>query len=67
MIMGNKRNGNKQSGVMAGGPENYQRYDLTNIDNYEGDYEFPYSDKINKILEFPEIKDMAGVSTHQIQ
>ena len=56
-----KGNSNKPSGVMAGDSDKYQRYDLTNLDNYEGDYEFPYSDKINKILEFPDTDDMAGV------
>lgn len=39
----------------------YAKYDLTNPDNYEADYEFPYSDKIQKIYEIPDIKDMPGV------
>lgn len=53
----NKRNG--KSGAV--GDPAYQRYDLTNLDNYEGDYEMPWADKVEKIYEMPEIKDMAGV------
>lgn len=52
-------NNNKKT-VFAGDPQ-YKQYDLTNPENYEKDYEFPYADKIQKILEFPGIEDMAGV------
>lgn len=44
----------------AGSPE-YKRFDLTNLDNYEPDYEMPWADKVEKIYEIPDIKDMAGV------
>lgn len=49
------------SGVGAVGNPEYKRYDLTNVDNYEPDYEMPWADKVEKIYEIPEIKDMAGV------
>jgi ribose 5-phosphate isomerase len=44
-------------------PGNGQKnpFDLTNVGNYEHDYEMPWSDKIEKLYEVPPIKDMAGV------
>src|SRR4030042_2300704 len=53
------RNGNGKNQAL-GNPQ-YRQYDLTNIDNYEEDYEMPWADKVEKIYEIPEIKDMAGV------
>ena len=41
-------------------------FDLTNVDNYERDYEMPWSDKIEKIYEVPPITDMAGVMARGI-
>ena len=43
----------------GGGPGN--PYDMTNIRNYEQDYEMTWSDKIEKILAMPATNDMAGV------
>lgn len=37
------------------------RGDLTNIDNYEDDYDITGGGKIQKIYEIPDISDMAGV------
>jgi hypothetical protein len=39
----------------------YGKFDLTNIDNYEDDYELPWSSRIEKIYELPGLEDMAGV------
>ena len=44
----------------------FKEYDLTNIDNYEGDYELPWANKIEKIYEVPGVNDMAGVFTRGI-
>lgn len=36
-------------------------HDLTNLDNYEQDYELPWYDRVEKIYELPDINDMAAV------
>ena len=36
-------------------------YDLTNPGNYERDYEMPWSDRVQKLYEIPNIEDMAEV------
>jgi hypothetical protein len=41
--------------------DKFNNHDLTNIDNYEQDYEMPWSDRVEKIYEIPEKDDMAGV------
>lgn len=41
--------------------DNKNRGDLTNLDNYEADYDVTGGGKIEKIYEIPDIKDMAGV------
>lgn len=51
-------NGSKQPNISGG--TNYKRYDLTNIDNYEPDYEMSWENKIEKIYEIPGIDNMAG-------
>lgn len=56
--MGNGKS-NKVSGVV--GDSRAQRYDLTNLDNYETDYEMSWNDKIEKIYEIPDTSNMAGV------
>lgn len=53
--------GNGKSPLDVIGNPGYQRYDLTNIDNYERDYEMPWADKVEKIYEIPQKEDMAGV------
>jgi len=41
---------------------NYKRYDLSNIDNWEGDYPMgDFQNNVEKIYEVPQIDDMAGV------
>ncbi len=55
-----KRGKNNGNNPMQINPE-YKRYDLTNLDNYEADYEIPYDNRIEKIYELPPIEDMPGV------
>lgn len=54
------RNGNGKPSGVVGNPA-FRKYDLTNIDNYEPDYEMPWADRIEKIYEVPAIDNMAGV------
>lgn len=43
------------------GKNGRNQFDLTNPDNYENDYGLSWPDKIEKIYEIPDTKDMAGV------
>lgn len=52
-----ENNGNKP----AAADNRYKNYDLTNLDNYERDYELSGGSKVGQIYEIPEIKDMAGI------
>lgn len=36
-------------------------FDMTDVRNYEADYELPWADKIEKIYEMPDVKNMPGV------